>query len=67
MRNGETIEGFLYKMSNNPESGIPDVYYFMGIYQAYKDLHISTKQLDDFLKKLSFTYNYGKYAKYLGG
>ena len=53
MGNGETIEGFLYKMSNNAENGIPDVYYFMGIYRAYKDLHISTKQLDDFLKKLS--------------
>ena len=53
MGNGETIEGFLYKMSNNAENGIPDVYYFMGIYQTYKDLHISTKQLDDFLKKLS--------------
>ena len=53
MGNGETIEGFLYKMSNNAENGIPDVYYFMGIYKAYKDLHISTKQLDDFLKKLS--------------
>ena len=53
MGNGETIEGFLYKMSNNAENGIPDVYYFMGIYQAYKDLHISTKQLDDFLENLS--------------
>ena len=53
MENSKTIEGFLYKMSNNAENGIPDVYYFMGIYQAYKYLHISTKQLDDFLKKLS--------------
>lgn len=53
MENGETIEGFLYKMSNNAENGIPNTYYFMCIYQAYKDLHISTNQLDDFLENLS--------------
>lgn len=53
MKNGEIVEGFLYKMSNNAENGVPDVYYFMRIYQAYKNLHIPTKQLDDFLRNLS--------------
>lgn len=53
MKDGETVEGFLYKMSNNAKNGIPNVHYFAGIYQAYTDLSIPTKQLDDFLASLS--------------
>lgn len=53
MNNGKEITGFLYKMTNNAGTGVPTTNYFKGIYQAYLELNIPTKPLDDYISSLS--------------